>query len=124
MSVYTMFSVPIIHYEIENWAENKQKIMAALPDHKKEHYEISDDSITGLYTDFYKNAEVGNDSLPDYAPVVIDAIKPYLQDFTDQRRVEFTDMWYQTEEYGSSHGLHNHGPVSYTHLTLPTSDLV
>ena len=40
MSVYTMFSVPIIHYEIENWAENKQKIMAALPDHKKEHYEI------------------------------------------------------------------------------------
>ena len=109
MSVYTMFSVPIIHYEIENWAENKQKIMAALPNHKKEHYEVSDDSITGLYTDFYKNAEVGNDTLPDYASVVIDIIKPYLQDFTDQRRVEFTDMWYQTEEYGSSHGLHNHG---------------
>ena len=67
MSVYTMFSVPIIHYEIENWAENKQKIMAALPNQKKEHYEVSDDSITGLYTDFYKLAEVVNYSLPDYA---------------------------------------------------------
>ena len=104
-----MFSVPIIHYEIENWAENKQKIMAALPDHKKEHYEISDDSITGLYTDFYKNAEVGNDTLPDYASVVIDIIKPYLQDFTDQRRVEFTDMWYQKYYKNVQHQVHTHG---------------
>ena len=109
MSVYTMFSVPIIHYEIENWAENKQKIMAALPNHKKEHYEVSDDSITGLYTDFYKNAEVGNDTLPDYASVVIDIIKPYLADFSGERRVEFTDMWYQKYYKGVSHSVHNHG---------------
>ena len=29
--VNAMFTVPIVHYPIENWSENKKKILDALP---------------------------------------------------------------------------------------------
>tara|TARA_B100000427_G_scaffold307432_1_gene294905 strand:- start:355 stop:945 length:591 start_codon:yes stop_codon:yes gene_type:complete len=101
-----MFQVPIIHYEIKNWEVNKNKILRALPPETDEHMDPEDH---GLYTDFFKNAHVGNDDMPPYADAVIEVIKPYLADFTDQRRVEFTDMWYQKYYRGVSHGPHNHG---------------
>ena len=106
MSVYSMFSIPIIHYEIENWDVNKQKILQALPKGNPEHQAPEDE---GLITDFFVNAKEGNNELPSYADVVIDIIKPYLADFTDQRRVEFTDMWHQTYPLGTDHPVHNHG---------------
>ena len=84
--------------------------MNALPEKKKENHFKKDDSISGLYTDFYQN--IKNDKLPAYGLVVMDIIEPYLQDFSNRngdRSLEILDMWYQTEEYGGSHGLHNHG---------------
>ena len=101
-----MFAVPIIHYPIANWAENKKKILDALPDECQEH---SDPADNGLFTDFFVNSGEGSEELPDYADTVISVIKPYLAEFTDQRRVEFTDMWYQKYYKGVSHSVHNHG---------------
>ena len=106
MTVYNMFSVPIIHYPIANWAENKKKILDALPDDCPEHQDAQDN---GLYTDFFINADVNTPELPSYAQTVIDIIKPCLADFSDQRRVEFTDMWYQKYYKGVQHQVHTHG---------------
>ena len=47
--------------------------------------------------------------MPEYSETVIDIIKPYLADFSGERRVEFTDMWYQKYYKGVSHSVHNHG---------------
>lgn len=101
-----MFSVPIIHYEIANWDLNKKKILDALPDDCPEHADALDH---GLYTDFFVNAHVDSNELPDYSQTIIDIIKPCLADFSDQRRVEFTDMWYQKYYKGVQHQVHNHG---------------
>ena len=101
--IYDMFSVPLVKYSIANWKENKQRILESLPKLNQDHL----DQGVDVYTDFFEGIE--NKNLPPYSNVVIDIIKPYLADFTEQRRVEFTDMWFQTAFKGNSHGLHNHG---------------
>tara|TARA_R100000482_G_scaffold124238_2_gene76408 strand:+ start:959 stop:1543 length:585 start_codon:yes stop_codon:yes gene_type:complete len=101
--IYDMFSVPLVKYHIVNWKENKKRILESLPKLNQEH--LGRD--VGLYTDFFE--VIKNNNLPTYSNVVIDIIKPYLADFTQQRCVEFTNMWFQTAFKGNSHGLHNHG---------------
>lgn len=103
MTVHSMFSVPIIHYEIANWPTVKKRILDVLPKPSEGMLESNGE----VYTDFFDFFE--SDQLPPYADDIIDIIKPYLSDFTDQRRVEFTDMWFQTAYTGQKHGLHNHG---------------
>ena len=53
MTVYSMFQVPIIHYEIENWDHNKKRILDAIPPECPEHADPQDN---GLYTDFFLTA--------------------------------------------------------------------
>lgn len=103
MSVYDMFTVPLVHYRIADWQHNKQRILNALPELNEEHLKSNGD----VYTDFFD--WYAEPDLPPYADTVIDIIKPYLADFTDQRRVEFTDMWFQSSFNGNGHSLHNHG---------------
>ena len=100
--IHTLFSIPIAHYEIENWRTNKERIMNALPQFGQEHI----DSNLEQYTDFFHQDE---QLLPAYADTVISIIEPYLAEFTERRRVEFTDMWAQTSYKGNKHGIHNHG---------------
>ena len=85
-----MFSVPIVHYPIENWSENKKKILDALPPEDDSQLEPNG---TGLYTDFFINGKVKE--LPSYFHTVVDVIKPYLKSFMDGNPVEFVEMWYQ-----------------------------
>ena len=100
MTVHSMFSVPLIHYEINNWPTNKKRILDALP-------ELTDAMLDGnVYTDFFLNME--DEDVPSYGDTIIDIITPYLKDFTDQRKVEFTDMWFQQAYQGHNHGIHNH----------------
>ena len=101
-----MFSVPIIHYPIANWAENKKKILDALPEENKERQDPQDN---GLFTDFFVNSAAECEEMPPYAETIISVIKPYLAEFTDQRRVEFSDMWYQKYYKGVQHQVHVHG---------------
>ena len=100
--IYSLFSIPIAHYEIENWRKNKERIMNALPAFQEEHLESNGEQ----YTDFFHQHE---EMLPAYADTVISIIEPYLAEFTERRRVEFTDMWCQTSHRGQKHGIHNHG---------------
>jgi hypothetical protein len=102
-----MFSVPIIHYEIENWEVNKKRILDALPP------ECPEECDDGVFTDFYVNIL---NELPEYADTIIDIIKPYLLDAkqkirlsTDNSKLEFINMWYQKYYRGVSHSPHNHG---------------
>ena len=101
-----MFQVPIIHYQIENWEHNKKRILDVLPPECPEHADPQDN---GLFTDFFLTAAAGVKTMPEYSETVIDIIKPYLADFSGERRVEFTDMWYQKYYKGVSHSVHNHG---------------
>ena len=106
MAVHSMFEVPIVHYEIANWDLNKKKILDALPPECEEHADAQDN---GLFTDFFVNAKEGSTDLPEYGETIISVIKPYLADFSSQRRVEFTDMWYQKYYKGVQHQVHVHG---------------
>ena len=47
--IYSLFSIPIAHYEIENWRKNKERIMNALPAFQEEHLESNGEQ----YTDFF-----------------------------------------------------------------------
>ena len=100
--IHSLFSIPIAHYEIENWRTNKERILNALPAFQEEHLESNGEQ----YTDFFHQDE---QLLPAYADTVIAIIEPYLAEFTERRRIEFTDMWCQTSYKGQKHGIHNHG---------------
>ena len=102
MTLHSMFSVPIIHFEIANWKTNKQKILDVLPEFNQEHFDSNGDQ----YTDFFHQSE---EHLPPYADTVIEILEPYLAEFTERRRIEFTDMWCQKSVLGMKHGVHNHG---------------
>ena len=115
-----MFSVPIIHYKIGNWEVNKKIIMDALPPESPDNFEEEG----GLYTDFFKNADKDSKKLPPYGETIVNIIKPYLADFTDQRRVEFTDMWYQYQNPGIDHGCHNHGHSGWSSVIYVEFDPV
>ncbi len=104
MTIYSLFSIPIAHYEIENWEQNKKKIMSVLPTLGREHLESNGEQHTDF---FHQDSE--NWELPPYADTIIDIIEPYLAEFTNRRRIEFTDLWCQTSYKGQNHGLHNHG---------------
>ena len=119
MTVYNMFSVPIIHYPIANWTENKKKILDALP---AENEEDQDPLNSGLYTDFFSNSAAESEEMPDYAETIISIIKPYLAEFTDQRRVEFSDMWYQKYYKGVAHGVHTHGHSGWSSVIFVEFD--
>ena len=102
MTIHSLFSIPIAHYEIQNWRQNKERIMNALPTLGWEHLESNGEQ----HTDFFHQDE---NLLPAYADTVISIIEPYLAEFTERRRIEFTDMWAQTSYKGNKHGIHNHG---------------
>ena len=114
-----MFSVPIIHYEIENWEFNKKRILDALPPECPEHADPQDH---GLYTDFFLTAAEGVTEMPSYSKTVIDIIKPYLGDFSGERRIEFTDMWYQKYYKGVQHSYHNHGHSGWSSVIFVEFD--
>ena len=114
-----MFSVPIIHYEIENWEFNKKRILDALPPECPEHADPQDH---GLYTDFFLTAAEGVTEMPSYSKTVIDIIKPYLADFSGERRIEFTDMWYQKYYKGVQHSYHNHGHSGWSSVIFVEFD--
>ena len=63
--------------------------MNALPAFQEEHLESNGEQ----YTDFFHQDE---ELMPAYADTVIAIIEPYLAEFTERRRIEFTDMWAQT----------------------------
>ena len=109
--VNAMFTVPIVHYPIENWSENKKKILDALPPEDDSQLEPNG---TGLYTDFFINGKVKE--LPSYFHTVVDVIKPYLKNFMDGNPVEFVEMWYQKYYNMVEHKTHCHGFTGWSSI--------
>lgn len=111
MTIEPIFYVPMGKYQIENWEENKKKIMNALPQMTRDHLG-NRDAAEDVYTDFWVNAK--QPTLPDYSSVVIDIIAPYLRDFMGEETIRFGDMWTQTEYKGQYHDVHNHGGIGWS----------
>ena len=109
--VNAMFTVPIVHYPIENWSENKKKILDALPPEDDSQLEPSG---SGLYTDFFINGKVKE--FPSYFHTVVDVIKPYLKNFMDGNPVEFVEMWYQKYYNMVEHKTHCHGFTGWSSI--------
>ena len=109
--VNAMFSVPIVHYPIENWSENKKKILDALPPEDDSQLEPNG---SGLYTDFFINGKVKE--FPSYLHTVVDVIKPYLKSFMDGNRVEIVEMWYQKYYKNVEHKAHSHGFTGWSSI--------
>lgn len=109
--VNSMFNVPIVHYPIENWSENKKKILDALP---AEDESQKAPNGSGLYTDFFNNAKVKE--FPSYLPTVVDVIKPYLKSFMDGNPVEIVEMWYQKYYKNVEHKTHCHGFTGWSSI--------
>ena len=115
--VNAMFTVPIVHYPIENWSENKKKILDALPPEDDSQLEPNG---TGLYTDFFINGKVKE--LPSYFHTVVDVIKPYLKSFMDGNPVEFVEMWYQKYYNHVEHRTHCHGFTGWSSIIYVECD--
>jgi len=121
-NVEVMFSIPLIHYKIENWEYNKKRILDALPsedgDKGKKHPTYNQDKLTTDWATWQSNTDV----LPPYAPVLIDIIKPYLKKFVGDIPISFTDMWYQKYYNGSHHNTHNHGALGWSSVVYVEFD--
>ena len=109
--VNAMFTVPIVHYPIQNWSENKKKILDALPAEDDSQLEPNG---TGLYTDFFTNGNLKE--LPSYSHTVIDVIKPYLKSFMDGNPVDLVEMWYQKYYNMVDHKAHCHGFTGWSSI--------
>ena len=109
--VNPMFTVPIVYYPIENWSENKKKMLDALPPEDDSQLEPNG---TGLYTDFFVNGKV--QQMPSYFNTVLDIIKPYLQSFMDGNPVDFVEMWYQKYYNMVEHKAHTHGFTGWSSI--------
>ena len=109
--VNPMFAVPIVYYPIENWSENKKKILDALPPEDDSQLEPNG---SGLYTDFFINGKVKE--FPSYFHTVVDVIKPYLKDFMDGNPVELVEMWYQKYYKNVEHNTHCHGFTGWSSI--------
>ena len=109
--VNAMFSVPIVHYPIENWSENKKKILDALPPEDESQLEPNG---SGLYTDFFISSKV--QEMPSYFNTVLDVIKPYLKSFMDGNPVDFVEMWYQKYYKNVEHNTHCHGFTGWSSI--------
>ena len=126
--VNPMFVVPIVYYPIENWSENKKKILDALPaeDETQLQFEdlLTDPKENGLYTDFFINSKAGKEYIPSYFHTVLGVIKPCIADLTErvvydakgepsrlfgEKSLEFVDMWYQKYYKNVEHKVHCHG---------------
>jgi len=105
-----MFSVPIAHFSIDNWQDNKKRILDCLPELDESHYESNGE----VYTDFFHKERT--DPLPSYSDTVIDIITPLLKQFTNGMKIEFTDMWFQRAYKGHKHGVHNHGHSGWSSI--------
>ena len=115
--VNPMFAVPIVYYTIENWSENKKKILDALPPEDDSQLEPNG---TGLYTDFFINGKVKE--MPRYFDTVVDVIKPYLKDFMDGNPVDFVEMWYQKYYNMVEHKTHCHGFTGWSSIIYAEFD--
>lgn len=121
-SVHSMFQVPLVHYPIQNWSENKKKILDALPAEDESQKAPNDN---GLYTDYFTTiAAVGHETLPDYFNTVLGVIEPYLSNFMDGNRIEFTEMWYQKYYKNIEHKTHCHGPTGWSSVIYVEFDPV
>ena len=109
--VNAMFSDPIVHYPIENWSENKKKILDALPPEDESQLEPNG---SGLYTDFFISSKV--QEMPSYFNTVLDVIKPYLKSFMDGNPVDFVEMWYQKYYKNVEHNTHCHGFTGWSSI--------
>ena len=109
--VNAMFTVPIVHYPIENWSENKKKILDALPPEDDSQLEPNG---SGLYTDFFISSKVQD--MPSYFNTVLDVIKPYLKNFMDGNPVDFVEMWYQKYYNLVEHKTHCHGFTGWSSI--------
>ena len=119
-NVEVMFSIPLIHYKIENWEHNKKRILDALPPEEKgiSHENYRADKLTTDWATWQSDTDV----LPSYASVLIDIIKPYLKKFVGDMPISFTDMWYQKYYNGSSHNTHNHGALGWSSVVYVEFD--
>ena len=109
--VNPMFVVPIVYYPIENWSENKKKMLDALPPEDDSQLEPNG---SGLYTDFFISSKV--QEMPSYFNTVLDVIKPYLKSFMDGNPVEFVEMWYQKYYNMVEHKAHTHGFTGWSSI--------
>jgi hypothetical protein len=110
-TIDNMFDPPqLTKYKIENWKNIAgKKIREALPELNDD--QLCDDVNEDVYSDYY---DYTPEELPDYAPAIIDVLKPYLQHFAERRPIEIDSMWTQTAYKHQFHRVHNHGNMGWS----------
>ena len=76
---------------------------------------------------FNSNESIIQESMRWFGNCLVETVTHYYQNLNikdnlnGQYGVGFVDSWFHIGKKYSSHDVHNHGTVSYTHLTLPTN---
>ena len=103
-----MFHIPLTVYKCSWWTAKKQRLLR--------HIDTLD-LVQGdeqVLSD-YRSENTYLDTISD---ILSDELSWFAQDTnTDPKIVR---AWYERALPYMYHPTHNHGPVSYTHLTLPT----
>ncbi len=127
--VYTAFQVPILHVNVRDWTNKKQKLLNL-------HYNSKQNATKGdrsdVSTDYHYNGDSGNcysaeihNILEEEIGVLEDMIL-HPNDFTDfdfeeycsdgdgDLYFELNNSWFEASVDGSFHGPHTHGPTGYS----------
>ena len=119
-NVEVMFSIPLIRYKIENWEYNKKRILDALPPEELHKGYDNGRNDQGMVTDYH--AQNDDNEIPSYIPIVVDIIKPYLQQFAPNISIHFSDIWYQKYYKHDYHMTHNHGALGWSSVVYVEFD--
>lgn len=130
---YSIFSIPLLHLKISNWGE-KKKILLDL---------CSEETLTFEKVGTVKNSfdmdETASSKLSEKIEKILeDEIEVFKNNFY-LKETEIIQSWFQVEERGMYHPIHNHGygifsSVCYmefdeqyhlpTHFVSPAPDVV
>ena len=114
-----MFKIPFYQYKIENWQENKQKLLELCSTIDFKNQDINNRKITSVKSDnVYTDYRSGNHNR--YRDNVVNTLKHELHNFKKDAKLDIMnvgEVWFQQYYKTQFHSPHNHGNCGYSSVT-------
>jgi len=130
---YTIFAIPFLHIKVGNWEEKKQLLIDLC---SKE--ELNFEKVETVKNSFNMDETASSELSAEIEKIFEEEIIQFKNNF-GIKEIEIIQSWFQVEERGMHHPIHNHGyglfsSVCYidfnpqhhspTHFVSPAPDVV
>ena len=104
-NVITMFSIPLIHLECNDWALKKQKLIQIPKSLEK---------VDAVETDYHKSKMKLNYSYNREVENILNEEIEIFLDTINMRYCRVVSSWFENSKKGYYHGVHSHGTKGFS----------